>query len=75
MPSPRAKRAELPIDGFIRRRELLQLIPISSTELDRRIASGTFAAPTRLSPRVVVWPVEVVRDFIDAHKAPSRGAP
>jgi prophage regulatory protein len=72
MPAPRGtQRAALPDDGFIRRRRLLELIPISSTELDRRIANGTFAAPTRLSARVVVWPVEVIRSFIDAHKAPQ----
>ncbi|QZA81968.1 helix-turn-helix transcriptional regulator [Deefgea piscis] len=55
----------LPATGFIRQRELLEIIPFSASTLWRRVRMATFPAPTKLSERVTAWQCEAVRQWLD----------
>jgi prophage regulatory protein len=55
---------QLPADGFIRRRQLLNLIPFSASTLDRRVADKTFPSPVRLSANVVAFRVDDVMQWL-----------
>ncbi|WP_369679759.1 helix-turn-helix transcriptional regulator [Burkholderia ubonensis] len=58
------QRAELPAEGFVCRRQLLQVVPFSPSTLRRRIADGSFPRPVRVSNRLNAWAVASVRDWI-----------
>ena len=59
-----ADLTKLPETGFLRQSQVLSFIPISRSTLWRRVTTGTFPAPLKLSPRVTVWRVEDVRRWI-----------
>jgi prophage regulatory protein len=59
----------LPVTGFIRQRELLEIIPFSASTLWRRVRMATFPAPTKLSERVTAWQCEAVRQWLDEQGA------
>lgn len=50
---------------FLRAAELLPLLPFSKAELFRRVRTGRFPKPLKLSPRVTVWRRTDIRDFFD----------
>lgn len=54
----------LPATGFLRQPQVLAFVPISKSTLWRRIKARTFPLPLKLSPRVTVWRVEDVRNWI-----------
>ena len=56
--------ASLPDMGYIRQSELIKLIPISGATLWRKVKSGEFPAPIKLSERVTAWRVENVRAWM-----------
>jgi predicted DNA-binding transcriptional regulator AlpA len=58
--------------GFLRRPQVLALVPISKANLWRRVTAGTFPAPLKLSPRVTVWRVEDVRRWIEEQCSQSQ---
>ncbi|CAN7312601.1 AlpA family phage regulatory protein [Caballeronia sp. LjRoot29] len=66
-----APRAYLPVDGFIRREQLLQIIPISASTLRRRVLDGTFPKPARMSKNAIAWEVTAVRRWIESCTAPQ----
>jgi prophage regulatory protein len=45
------------------------IIPISSASFWRRVQSGEFPAPVKLSERVTAWRCEDVRHWLDAQTA------
>jgi len=53
-----------PDDGFIRKRELLKILPYSPATLSRKIKAGDFPRPVMLSTKVPAWPVRTVRNEI-----------
>jgi prophage regulatory protein len=62
---------QLPTTGFIRQAELIGkpgvkagLLPISSATLWRRVKTGEFPAPVKLSARVTAWHVAEVEAWI-----------
>jgi prophage regulatory protein len=56
----------LPSTGFIRQAQLIQaFVPFSAATLWRRVRSGDFPKPVKLSDRVTAWRVEDVRDWIE----------
>lgn len=58
---------ERPGDGFIREAQLIpNLIPFSSATLWRKVKSGDFPAPIKLSARVTAWKVAEVRQWLDS---------
>jgi prophage regulatory protein len=62
---------DLPATGYIRQSRLIPtIIPISSATLWRKVKSGTFPAPVKLSERVTAWRVEDIRGWMKS-RAPS----
>lgn len=60
----------LPSTGFIRQKRLIPaFVPFSSATLWRKVKSGEFPKPLRLSPRVTAWRVEDVREWINSRAA------
>ena len=61
---------QLPISGFIRQSQLIPLIvPFSSATLWRKVKSGEFPRPVKLSARITAWKAEDIRAWIDSHEA------
>lgn len=54
----------LPPTGFVRQRLLLRFVPFSKSTLWRRVKSGDFPAPIRLSAGVTAWRAEDVHRWI-----------
>lgn len=50
---------------IIRKPELLTLIPISHSSLDRRIRAGLFPPPVSLGGRAVGWPAREINDYLN----------
>ena len=57
--------ANLPSEGFVRLSVVLALIPVSKTQLWRMIKNGDFPQPKKLGPRIPVWDVNDIRDYIE----------
>ncbi|MBX9408990.1 AlpA family transcriptional regulator [Pseudomonas baetica] len=58
---------------FIKLREVKALTTLSTSELYRRIAAGTFPAQIMLGPKSVVWIEAEVLAWCDERIAASRG--
>lgn len=56
----------LPNEGFVREKQLLQVIPVSNVTLRRMIRDGRFPAPVELSEGIKAWRVQDVRAWIEA---------
>lgn len=62
----------LPTTGYVRQAQLVGkkgvpgVIPFSPATLWRKVASGDFPKPVKLSPGVTAWKVEEVRAWLDA---------
>jgi prophage regulatory protein len=65
----------LPETGYIRQAQLVGnkgkgiagVIPFSPATLWRKVGTGEFPAPVKLSAGVTAWKVEDVRDWISKH--------
>ena len=54
--------------GFVRQSQLLQdFIPFSPATLWRKVKSGEFPRPVKLSTRITAWRTEDVLAWIEAH--------
>lgn len=58
---------------FIKVAEVTSLTTLSTSEIYRRIAAGTFPAQIMLGPKSVVWLESDVTAWINARIAESRG--
>jgi predicted DNA-binding transcriptional regulator AlpA len=54
----------LPDTAYVRAKLLLQIVPFSQATLWRKIASGDFPTPRKLSERVTGWRVREVREWL-----------
>jgi len=54
----------IPEIGFLRKSQVLALIPISSSSWYNGIANGIYPAPVKLSERSSAWRVEDIRNLI-----------
>lgn len=67
--------ATLPDTGFIRQAQLVGnkksgiagVIPFSPATLWRKVGSGEFPAPIKLSAGITAWKVEDIRAWIERH--------
>lgn len=57
---------------FIKLREVKTLTTLSTSEIYRRIAAGTFPAQITLGPKSVVWQLSEIQAWCDAQIANSR---
>lgn len=64
MTHPSERPIALPETGFLRQSQVLLFVPISKSTLWRRVDSGSFPAPLKLSARVTAWRAEDVRRWI-----------
>ena len=64
----------LPATGYIRESQLVPaIVPFSRATLWRKVKSGEFPRPIKLSTRITAWEVDSIRAWIDS-KAQSDGA-
>lgn len=64
----------LPQTGYVRQHLLVGdaktgtpgILPFSASTLWRRVRSGSFPAPVKLSERVTAWKAEDIRQWLDA---------
>lgn len=61
-----------PSRRFIKLPEVKALTTLSTSELYRRIAAGTFPAQISLGPKSVVWELSQIQKWCDARVAESR---
>ena len=60
------KEYVLPATGYVRQKQLVPgIIPFSAATLWRKVATGKFPAPVKLSAGVTAWRVEAVRAWLD----------
>lgn len=57
------KSTQLPSEGFVRIRAVLQMFPYSRTSLWRKVRDGTFPKPHKLGPKTVAWDIEELREW------------
>lgn len=55
--------------GYMRQKELMQLIPFSAATLWRKVKAGTFVKPIKLSDRITVWSRAEVNAWLQAKEA------
>lgn len=69
----KSKPATLPATGYVRRKVILQNLPVSDATLRRMEADGRFPKSVKLSPRVRAWKVAEVREWLAERHAESAG--
>jgi prophage regulatory protein len=68
--SAAANQAVRPAAGFIRQSELIPgMVPFSAATLWRRVKSGEFPAPVKLSARVTAWRLSDVHAWMESRTA------
>ena len=61
---------ELPTTGYLRQARLIpHIVPFSSATLWRKVKSGDFPKPVKLSERVTAWRWEDVRAWMQSRNA------
>jgi len=63
---------DLPDAAFIRQPQVLSVVPFSAGTLWRKVGSGDFPKPVKLSERVTAWKVGSVRKWLADQAAPVR---
>lgn len=63
-------RSFLPADGYIRQSQLCPgIVPFSQATLWRKVKSGKFPKPVKLSDRITAWRVQDVRAWMASTEA------
>ena len=57
---------QLPLSGFLRLEQVLQLIPVSKATWWNGCKSGHFPKPYKLRPRITTWKRSDIQKFIDS---------
>jgi predicted DNA-binding transcriptional regulator AlpA len=61
---------ELPVTGYMRQAQLIPaIIPFSTATLWRKVRSGDFPPPIKLSERITAWRVEDIRAWMESRHA------
>ena len=63
--SKNQKMTELPEDGLVRIKHLLQFIPVSRSHWWAGVKDGRYPKPIKLSARVTVWRASDIRDLVE----------
>jgi prophage regulatory protein len=67
MLKPTSAFGELPATGYVRQSQLIPtIVPFSSATLWRKVKTGEFPRPFKLSERVTAWAVEDVRAWMQS---------
>jgi prophage regulatory protein len=54
----------IPGDRMLRVKDVLAVVPLGRSTLFAKIAAGEFPAPVKLSPRVVCWRADTIRNYL-----------
>jgi predicted DNA-binding transcriptional regulator AlpA len=58
---------KLPASGYIRQKNLIpSVVPISHATLWRKVKTGEFPAPVKLSKRITAWKVSDVKAWLES---------
>jgi len=55
---------QVPFKSLLRFRQVREIVPLSRSEIYRRIAIGQFPAPIKLGQRVVAWDADQIQAFV-----------
>jgi predicted DNA-binding transcriptional regulator AlpA len=61
---PDLSSASTAIDGYLRERQVLRLVPFSAATLWRKSKDGTFPKPVKLSAGVTAWKASAVLQWL-----------
>jgi len=67
--APPVDLTTLPADTYLRKRQVLALVPFSGMTLWRKVKDGSFPAPVQLSERIPAWRVGDVREWLASREA------
>lgn len=56
-------------EAFLRLEQVQQIVPLSRTEIYRRIQAGTFPKQLRISHKVALWPQSKINEWVEEQKA------
>jgi prophage regulatory protein len=56
--------ASLPPSGFLRLKQVLQVVPISRSTLYQKMKLGTFPRAVKLGPRIAAWRAADINDYL-----------
>ncbi len=61
---------KLPASGYIRQAQLIPaIVPFSSATLWRKVKTGEFPKPVKLSERITAWPVAAISTWLESKAA------
>lgn len=55
----------LPVIGYMRESQVLEIFPFSHSTLWRHVKDGRFPKPIKLSPRVTAWRAQDIQAHLD----------
>jgi prophage regulatory protein len=61
----KSEQTAMPLEGFVRLRQILQWVPVKKSTWWAGVQSGRFPKPLKLSPGVTVWRVQDIRRFVE----------
>jgi prophage regulatory protein len=68
----RLVRTGIPLEGYARLSQILDVIPVSKSSWYAGVKSGKYPSPVKLGPRTTAWLVSDIRDLIESlAKMPS----
>lgn len=66
-------KKELPVIGFLRLPQVLEIIPVSKSTWWQGCKDGRFPKPVKLSPKTTLWRVEDINALVE--RIGSRNSP
>ena len=64
-------KKELPVIGFLRLPQILEIIPVSKSAWWQGCKDGRFPKPVKLGPKTTVWRAEDIAALIERIGSPS----
>lgn len=68
------KVVQIPSFGFLRLKQVLQIIPISKSQWWAGVKAGHFPASVKLGARTTCWRVEDIVNLVDKHNNMAQAA-
>jgi len=56
---------KLPAEGFVRLKQILQIVPVSKSSWWAGVKAGRYPQPVKLGPHTTAWRVEAIRDLVE----------
>jgi predicted DNA-binding transcriptional regulator AlpA len=65
-PRPVTAPGTIPVTGYVRIRQILEIFPVSSSTWWEGCKEGRFPKAIKLGPRTTVWRAEDIRAFMES---------